>query len=352
MKLTVCYITARHDPHIEWALADLAAQRKPGDNISLVAIDFFGRSQSELGIRPEHALERTIIAKPKPNIWGGEYRVTRDHWWHKSAAANTALVLAPTDYVVFLDDRCHLAPTWLDAVRAGYNDRTSVLLGTYEKLEDHHVGNEREPIGRDGRLSHSPHGMRGCPGGWLYGCCFALPLAWALEVGGFEEALDGMSFEDCIFGMMLSNAGRRCDFVPGLRVIQDRTGGKTNVHRASFKRTDKGPEPADLTNPSRPWDKTHESIARFGSRSHTDPAYTDDPLKLRELIRAGGPFPLPDPTRDYRDWYDCPCGCSPLVRDTKMHSYVSGTKNRSADDAHDRALGDDQKGMPWRSDDV
>jgi hypothetical protein len=276
VKLTVCYITARREPHLQWTLDDLVVQRKDGDSISLVVIDFYGRSQDQLGIEARHALEHTIIDKPKPTPWQGEHRVTRDHWWAKSSAANTALALAPTDYLAFLDDRCHLGPKWLATVRRGYEKRESVLLGTYSKVEDGHIGH-------DGRRAHSPRGLIGCPNNWLYGSVFALPLAWALKIGGFEEALDGMSFEDVIFGMMLSNAGFRCDFIPDLEVVQDRRGGRFDSHANAFKRTDKGPEPADLNNPYPPWDKSHEAIRCFGSRSHVDTAYTSC-LELRHVV--------------------------------------------------------------------
>src|SRR6185295_9580550 len=80
------------------------------------------------------AIHRVLVVPPKPSIWQGRYRVTRENWWGAANARNTFLCLASHDYLAFLDDRCHPAPSWLEAVRRGWQTRGSVYAGAYAKL--------------------------------------------------------------------------------------------------------------------------------------------------------------------------------------------------------------------------
>ena len=137
-------------------------------------------------------------------------------------------------------------------------------------------------------------GRKNCGGGWLYGCTFALPLEWALEVNGAEEGCDGMGAEDYILGFMLENNGHRIDFVPSLSVTQERIeiSGISKNLSGSLRRADKGTSPND---------KSHAAVDRFRSRKHTE--FTPD-LRAMRAMRASGTltWPLPDPA--LRDWYD------------------------------------------------
>jgi hypothetical protein len=286
MHLTIAYITGRAEPHVEWVLQGLARQREPADVIDFIVIDALGRSREILaGDRAlaESAVQDLRVVATKPNIWQGRHRVTAVDWWAKSAAANTALCLARHDYVAFLDDCSRLGDHWLNAARVGCRERKSVLAGAYEKIE----GGNRIP---DHRLKEYPGGRKDCGGGWLYGCSIALPLAWCLEVNGFEEGCDGMSSEDYIFGFMLANSGRRIDFTPSLFVSLER-GSQLNA----YKREDKGP----LNHES---NKSNQAVRRFGKRKRTE--FTPDLKDLRARIARGEQFPIPDPNGDYRDWYD------------------------------------------------
>ena len=78
----------------------------------------------------------------------------------------------------------------------------------------------------------------------MFGCTFALPLEWALQMNGFEEGCDGLSMEDVIFGLMLKNNGFRIDYDPQMRMIEDRTEGEISaghgVGRRFEARQDKG----------------------------------------------------------------------------------------------------------------
>ena len=195
--------------------------------------------------------------RPKPNMWQGPHRLTSVDWWATANARNTAIVLAKHDYIVFLDDRSRLGPKWLETVRVAERERASVVCGSYVKHENDPANISKMKRTVDHRYGLNPDGKLNCGGGWLYGCTFGLPLAWALEVNGLEEGCDGLTGEDYIFGLMLGNAGRRIDFVPSLFVEQDRTMGTEH----GFAMRDKGVAPND---------KSHAALARFGKARRTE----------------------------------------------------------------------------------
>ena len=291
MKLTIAFITGRDQPHLDWMLESLAPQILARDQIEILVIDARGRSLVELDAASADFHIR--VSKPMPTIWQGEHRVTSCDWWAKSAASNTAFVLCETDYIAFCDDSCRLGSKWLETARRGERARASVLAGSYDKRE-------RGALTPDSRRDVAPAGKIDCGGGWLFGCTFALPLAWALAVNGFETGCDGLGGEDYIFGLMLANSGRRIDFVPDMRVTQERCEvSSPTAARPGMRRTDKGISPND---------KSHRALARFGLRKRTE--FTPDLTALRAHVRKGGPFPIPDPLFDHRDWYD-----GELIRD-------------------------------------
>lgn len=283
MRATIIYVTGRPEPKLDWLIDGLCQQAIDGDQIELIVVDRLGRDPHDIGFRPCAPVVRIVSTTPKPTPWQGAQRLVPRDWWAVSNARNTGIVLATTDYLAFLDDRCKLMPGWMQALRTGHAERASVLAGTYEKVE-----NDR--VTRDHRWRSHPNGLSACGGGWLFGCSIALPLAWALEVNGFEEGVDGMSGEDYLFGMMLERRHRRIDFRPELGVVQDRSDG-TSHH---LPRRDKGVSPND---------KSHAAIRRFGTRTRTE--ITPDLTKMREsVLRLGQPFPDVDPDAAHLDWFD------------------------------------------------
>lgn len=281
MKITIAYITSRRHPRLDWTLRGLEAQADPGDEIELVVVDALGRHPSEIGLVPCAPVRSVVATEPKPCVWQGRQRITSRDWWAMANARNTAIALAGSDYLAFLDDRCWLGPEWLSSIRGAEASRASVVAGTYEKIE----------LGRaaiDHRALRRPRGKIDCGGGWLYGCTFCAPLEWLLDVNGFEEGCDGLSGEDYVLGLMLVNHGRRIDFDPRMLVRQERSA----VDHGCVRR-DKGVSPRD---------KSNAALARFGGRTRTE--FTPDLRGIRAEIAAGGRFPDVDQHAPHLDWHD------------------------------------------------
>ncbi len=276
-SLTICYFTSRGaEAKYEWFLESLNLQLS-GRKVEIIKVDFDA---------PEYDGTQRFCISPKPTIWQGKYRQTREDWWAASSGRNTGICLTDTEWIAFVDDRCVLSPTWLDAVEAAM-EGNYVMIGSYEKRRDMVVENGKivdqgTKVSMDNRWEHvveqsftNPHR---CGGNWVYGCSLALPLEWALQVGGFEEALDGMSAEDTAFGVMLQNNGFPICYDMRAHVVQDRTPG---VGTKAFRREDKGKSPQD---------KSHRALELFGTACNTSNRYRL--LQSRQAVQAGKPFPI------------------------------------------------------------
>lgn len=244
-----------------------------------------------------------VNTAPKPNIWQGKHRVTSQDWWAMSNARNTAICLCETEWICFFDDRCVLLPGYLDALQDAM-DGSYILAGAYEKrewmtVEDGIIRNGGIIKGRDCRLDYYEQNKLkspfSCPGSWLFGAIFAMPIEWALEVNGSPEICDGQGFEDVQFGLLLEHNGYPIKYDPRAKIIQDRTPGMCGP---TYRREDKGVSPND---------KSHALLAMFNKPEvkkaiHT-PGWDFDIRKVRADVLAGKPWPLP-PNIGYKDWYD------------------------------------------------
>lgn len=244
LPLTIVFSTARLEPKVEWVLQSLRQQILSGESIHFIMVDGrVGERQpwdkiQTLGLDPDYCDFTWSHTPVRPNVWQGEHRLTKENWWAASAARNSGICLCKTPWIAFLDDRSVLLPGWLQSIRhamiGGY-----VVCGPYEKVfnlkvEDGSVMSWTEPWGehwkgsnKDSRLKHvtdnNYENPFQCGGEWLYGCNLAMPLDWALRVGGYDETCDGLSGEDTIFGLMLQNNGYPIKYDVNMAVIQDRT---------------------------------------------------------------------------------------------------------------------------------
>lgn len=303
-SLTIAFVTSRNQPMARWFVDSLNQQCRQHseirsvrsgpnavtrircfglDNVEYLAIDF----QSTSGIRRYD---------PKPTVWQGPHRLTRDDWWAMANARNTALALCQTEWIAFLDDRCVLCPGWLDAISRAINDNYAVC-GAYEKRHNMKVENGVivEPgtvSGQDHRLLHiRERGLNvpyACGGEWWFGCSTALPLEWALQINGYDESCDSLGMEDVIFGLQLQNAGYPIRYDPAMMIIEDRTPDHSGP---IMKRTDKGTSPND---------KSHALLAKLRHLKRSTNLF--DLRELRDLACRGEPFPIP--TGPTIDWYD------------------------------------------------
>lgn len=302
LMLTICYITARRDNRIEWFFQSLARQATLATRV--LVVDHFA---DEPG-RKDETFEKFFRAfgedsecwmkhvSPKPNVWNGPHRLTKDEWFAAASMRNTAICLCQTRYIAFVDDLSVLMPGWFNAVHEAVHDGY-VGLGAYKKVQDLTVGADgvrfRETeSGMDDRLRRVSQDVSPCDGGWLYGCSLVAPLEDLLEVGGFPEICDGLGSEDYCLGIALRNAGKHLKFDRRMLTLESE---ELHFVEKPFKRTDKGVSPND---------KSHAAL-RIAQASTYFPNYFPEGgiRRMRDdVLLDGEPFPItqvPD-----RDWFD------------------------------------------------
>lgn len=215
----------REEPHIEWFLDSLRNQGGFSSDTRIVVVDYSGGSQK--GIESLTGLAPTIpikdgekfssfinVVRPKPCVWQGPNRLTKDNWFDASNARNTALCLAPDGWIVYVDDLSVLLPGWLNAVKDAM-DGNYIALGAYKKVKKLIVENgevksfEEFPQGIDSRWNYgSDHEPVPANGGMMYGCSVAMPVEALLTINGWPEDLcAGLGSEDYCCGIALENAG-------------------------------------------------------------------------------------------------------------------------------------------------
>lgn len=308
--ISIGVITARKEPKFDWFFESLRLQSGLGLVGQIILIDFFaqagdGWTMADVEARGKSVFESarkngfggiTEWHPPKPTMWAGPSRLTKENWWHASACRNTIFCYARHDFVASLDDRFILMPTWLDAVRQAEQEKY-VVCGTYEKrtgivVKSGIMTNSGTVIGTDGRFEQTKGNKSRAPGPWVFGCTFALPLDWALAVNGQEELCDGLSMEDVIFGLHLQNSGYPIFFDPRMKMFEDRTPSELGT---PMKRSSKERFPKDVE------DKGHKALERFGRLKRASHHW--DLRAIRESVLAGNPFPGVEscPTND---WFD------------------------------------------------
>lgn len=318
----MAYITARPEPRFEWFFDSLSLNARREEISQIIVVDFFaqecdGQTAEKVSQRIEHVMtcakhfhKITRVVPPKPNVWQGKHRLTPRNWWAASNARNSALCLCKNDFIAYLDDRCVLAPTWLDAVLEA-REKQYAVCGVYEKRSKLMVLNGRivdegELLASDVRMKGvtDPQRRRPCPGEWVFGCTFALPTEWMLNVNGFSELSDSASMEDVIFGKMLENNGYPIYHDGRMKMIEDRTieeCDSAGLDRAEFKnpahnmkRSSKEKHPNDVN------DKLHTLLRTEAKLKRSTHQW--DLRVVRNSVLAGNSFPVP--TTPTHDWHD------------------------------------------------
>lgn len=309
MNLTICFVTSRMDCRLDWLADSIRRQLVRRESPQLIVVDFWSQAMPLENWTSADVAERggqitemigkgfdLVITPPKPTVWQGPHRVTKEDWWAASNARNTAFCLATRPYVAFCDDRAVVSNHWLQSVRLAMKGNY-VAAGSYEKrwymeVKRGIIAKPGSVVGKDHRQKLArKNAATPCIGNWLYSGTFGIPLEWGLAVNGFEELMDSLSFEDVIFGLMLEQAGFKLRYDPRMSIIEDRT---PDALGKKFWRQDKGPIGTD-------GDKSHESLRRFGSQKRAQHPW--DLRKIRETVLKGGSWPDHGGQPSY-DWYD------------------------------------------------
>lgn len=320
--LTIAYLTFRERPRFEWFVASLNRElRSMPDfdraDLQVIVIDGRYPRKLEANFPFEHSA-------PKPTVWQGPHRLTQRDYFCAANARNTAFALCRTGHIAFVDDLSVLLPGWLKAhVHAA--EHGYVLCGTtckHKNIELDREGNvvsyDEFPPGRDSRLQHLPaDGLVRCPGGWLYGGTFSVPLEHALRVNGQDEIHDTIGGEDYDFGERLERAGSKIYIDRNCGTFEDEDGHHAE---APMIRLDK-PWPPKLNGAPRtlspgawsdpalpntadgPYSSNYlfNRLRREVSRYHTI-GNNFDLRELRERTLASVPFLVPgEPTHHWVD---------------------------------------------------
>lgn len=294
--LTIVYLTARRQPQLHWFFSSLARECNAHPQIprpEIICVDHHCQEFNESA--------GPIWTPPKPNVWNGPHRLTREDWFNAASARNTGLALCRTEWVAFVDDLSLLCPGWLPAAMEATTHPRHVTCGSYRKLKQLVVGPagnavswEDFPAGVDNRQRHIDQELKGgvvvpCSGNWLYGCSLVAAVEAFLEINGWcEDWCGGTGFEDCVTGIVLENAG--WEFRYDTRLMSWESEELHHVERP-MRKTDKGVSPND---------KSHAILDRTRHLKRFENYF--DLRAMRASVLAGQPFPIP--TEPVVDWFD------------------------------------------------
>lgn len=299
-SFTISYITNRLEPKFEWFCGSLA--RQGGGAIGVNVIDYHAekpnRRHEIAAIAGKYGITLSKHVPPKPTVWQGKHKLTKQDYFAASNASNTAIALCPTEWIAFVDDLSVLMPGWLDRVKVA-TQRSEITCGAYRKVLELQVENGEvthyvnHPQGNDIRLDQTgPNVVTPCGGSWFFGCSFVAPVEALLTINGFDEDVDSMGYQDCLAGLMLGSNGYRFVYDSGMMTWESEELHFQPGNR--FIRWDPGISPED---------KSHKILELHAAGRTKAPNYfgPEGLRGLRNRILAGEDFPVvqvPD-----REWF-------------------------------------------------
>src|ERR1017187_2523304 len=101
--LSICYCTSRKNPRIEWFFDSLHRQmnelRIGLDEVRVIVVDFYAKERFTTDIATEYDFPVSVWTEPKPCVWSGPHRLTKENWFSKCNALNTGLCYAQDGFV-------------------------------------------------------------------------------------------------------------------------------------------------------------------------------------------------------------------------------------------------------------
>jgi hypothetical protein len=316
--LTIAYMTNRKDCCIQWFFDSLRREIKHHGaelDYSIVIVDYWANEP----LRKEQFKDWSKThwqnfhcdgyhhVTPKPSVWQGPHRLTKEDWFSASNARNTALCLAE-DFgkggaIVYVDDLSVLLPGWLSSVRDAMSNNY-IVCGAYRKVKNLVVENgdvkSFTQFSDDNRLQYAHNDLTPCGGNWLYGCSVAGPVESFLSVNGWPEDLcDGMGFEDCCMGMVLANAGHQ--LIYDRRMMTYESEEHHHIPGAQFRKEDWhiGSDGKPVKGGNGATDKSHAVLNIAMASKRFPNSY--DIRELRAKVLAGESFPIPQSPR--HEWF-------------------------------------------------
>lgn len=305
MHLTICYLTSRKNPRIEWFIGSLQNELKNHARFEckLVVVNSqFTKDQKSIFNRGDSTFSDFVLAKPKPNVWSGPHRLTKEDWFAASNARNTGVCYAPDGWIAYVDDLSVLVPGWLNRVREGMKSN-KIICGSYAKVKNLKVEDGRIvsfdsiPSGVDSRARFAQSDPWPCDGGWLYGCSCAMPVEALLTINGWPEICDGLGSEDSCCGLALHNAGYQFVYDRKMMTLESE---EAHHEEPSPRREDwhfENGKPVLGGNGSD--DKSHAALNIALQSNHFPNTF--NLRELRQHILSGGEFPIQQTPE--HDWF-------------------------------------------------
>ncbi len=290
MNLTICYVTTRKENQFQWfadSLRDQLTAEDVDNGLRIVVVD---ANAKELSISTEFNKVSDvdfILTPPKPSIWQGPHRLTKENWFAASNARNTGLCFSPDGFLAYVDDLSVLGPHWLQSVREAMAGNY-IVLGSYEKHNKMIVENGKliysQPYSVDSRINHIRGDVTSVGGDFLYGCSLAGPVQAFLDVNGWPEWCDSLGSEDYCMGICIGNTGKysfRYD-----RRMQTIESEEMHYLGEKYKKSDWGVSPNDCS---------HAALNMAKQSKYFEQYYGDgfaNISELRQHILNGGEFPI------------------------------------------------------------